>query len=134
MKQTLWAAVAAMASLASAAAASPGSAFPDGEKWLSLVDSGQYAQSWAAAGTLFKTQITASGWEAKVRPLRTNFGPVISRKPGGEKHATQLPGAPDGDYRILTFNTRFAHKQAAVETVVLAHEAAGWRVDGYFIK
>jgi hypothetical protein len=110
------------------------SAEPDATKWLSLVDAGHYAQSWAGAGVLFKSHITAADLESKVKPVRAPLGAVISRSPGAEKEMSQLPGAPDGDYKIVTFNTRFANKAAAVETVVLARESAGWKVDGYFIK
>jgi hypothetical protein len=45
-----------------------------------------------------------------------------------------LPGAPDGDYEVVQFQTSFANKAAANETVVLSLEASGWKVDGYFIR
>jgi hypothetical protein len=48
--------------------------------------------------------------------------------------AKSLPGAPDGDYEVVQFQTRFANKAAATETVVLSREATGWKVDGYFIR
>ena len=118
--------------LAWAAVAAP--AVPDAVRWLTLVDTGHYAESWRDAGALFKSHVTAASWEAQVKPVREPLGAVILRSPGDEKEMSQLPGAPDGDYKIVTFNTRFANKRAAVETVVLAREAAGWKVDGYFIK
>jgi hypothetical protein len=52
----------------------------------------------------------------------------------GDRQTKSLPGAPDGDYDIVRFNTEFANKHGAVETVVLTREAGGWKVDGYFIK
>ena len=42
--------------------------------------------------------------------------------------------APDGQYEVLQFDTDFQNKRSAVETVVLAAEPDGWKVDGYFIK
>jgi len=45
-----------------------------------------------------------------------------------------LPGAPDGQYEMLEFQTSFALKKDATETVVLAREPSGWKVDGYFIR
>jgi hypothetical protein len=52
----------------------------------------------------------------------------------GITRSKSLPGAPDGDYEVVQFQTSFANKAIATETVVLSHEASGWKVDGYFIK
>jgi hypothetical protein len=41
---------------------------------------------------------------------------------------------PDGEYEVVQFETSFANKAAAVETVVLSREKSGWKVDGYFIR
>ena len=38
---------------------------------------------------------------------------------------THLPGAPDGQYLVLQFNTSFAEKKAAVETVTVGLEKDG---------
>jgi hypothetical protein len=59
---------------------------------------------------------------------------MTSRTLTADKRVTSLPGIPDGNYAILKFNTVFAHKRAAVETIALAREASGWRVGGYFIR
>jgi hypothetical protein len=46
-----------------------------------------------------------------------------------------MPGAPDGDYVVMQFDTRFANKQAAVETVTFMQEKHGtWKAVGYYIK
>jgi len=45
-----------------------------------------------------------------------------------------LPGAPAGEYEVIQFQTVFAKRRDAVETVVVAHEGSGWKVNGYFIK
>ena len=54
------------------------------------------------------------------------------------KHAQftkTMPGAPDGEYVILQFDTSFADKKAAIETVTPMKDKDGkWRVAGYFIK
>ena len=48
---------------------------------------------------------------------------------------TSLPGAPDGKYVIIQFDTSFEHKKSTVETVTPMQEADGsWKVSGYFIK
>ena len=68
--------------------------------------------------------------------MRGPLGDLVARKAAGQTYSKTLPGVPDGDYDIVRFNTAFANrfKKAAVETVVLAREAGGWKVDGYFIR
>ena len=81
-----------------------------------------------------RSQVSAALWTSKVEPLRQQLGATSSRMLQTVDRAQSLPGAPPGEYEILQFATDFAHKPGAVETVVLAHESSGWRVDGYFIK
>ena len=102
-------------------------------EWVALLDREQWDKSWETAGTLFKSKITAADWASTVRSVRHPLGGVSSRKLQGAEAASKLPGAPDGEYEILQFDTSFANKEA-IETVVLAREASGWRVDGYFIR
>jgi hypothetical protein len=66
--------------------------------------------------------------------VRGPLGPVVSRTLASVQHMTSAPGAPDGSYAKVQFNTAFAHKRQASETVVLADGPSGWRVDGYFIR
>jgi hypothetical protein len=45
------------------------------------------------------------------------------------------PGAPDGKYVVIRYETSFRNKKAATETVTPMLDADGrWRVSGYFIK
>jgi hypothetical protein len=44
-------------------------------------------------------------------------------------------GAPDGEYVVIQYDTKFDNKAAAVETVTVARGKDGvWRVAGYYIK
>jgi hypothetical protein len=85
---------------------------------------------WAAHAT----PADGADWAKIVKPTRAPLGGAKSRTVASETTTTSLPGAPDGHYQIAKFNTEFAAKHAAVETVVLAEEPGGWKVDGYFIK
>jgi hypothetical protein len=50
-------------------------------------------------------------------------------------YTTQLPGAPDGEYVVLQYDTSFEHKKTAIETVTPVMDKDGkWRVSGYYIK
>ena len=48
---------------------------------------------------------------------------------------TSLPGAPDGEYVVIQFDTSFTNKKVAVETVTPMKDEDGiWRVSGYYVK
>jgi len=102
--------------------------------WVSLVDAKRWDESWSAAGTLFKSQMPQPRWASTIQPVREQLGAVSSRSVKSVTKATSLPGAPDGQYEIVQFETSFASKASATETVVLSNEASGWKVDGYFIR
>lgn len=105
------------------------------EAWVALVDSESYAASWDAAAAAFKTAVTQEQWASAARQARTPFGALQSRTLKSATATTTLPGAPDGDYVVLQFDTAFAAKAAAVETIVTMRETDGaWRVGGYFVK
>ena len=119
-----------IASAAPSASESAGAA----RAWLALVDGYHWNESWSAAGAVLQSHISAADFQAQVQPLRQQLGAVSSRTLETVNKATSLPGVPDGQYEILQFATSFANKAASIETVTLAHEPSGWKVDGYFVK
>ena len=105
------------------------------EQWLHLVDNGSYAESWDQAATYFRNAIKKDDWIRRVKAVREPFGNVISRSIKSQKYTTALPGSPDGKYVVIQFETSFAHKKAAIETITPMVDSNGqWRVSGYFIK
>jgi hypothetical protein len=105
------------------------------EAWLRFVDSGDYSQSWVEASSSFKAAVTEKEWEQKVKAVRGPLGALISRNLKSAEHKTTLPGLPDGQYVVLRYDTTFANKKAAIETVTAMLDKDGhWRVAGYFIK
>jgi Protein of unknown function (DUF4019) len=102
--------------------------------WLALVDRGDYAASWDEAASLFRARIGSADWVGALTAARTPLGPVGERQLLSARHVTELPGVPDGDYVILQFQTGFANKARAIETVTPMLDGAQWRVSGYFIK
>jgi hypothetical protein len=132
MMEALMAALLAVQAGNGAPAAS--AAVAGAEHWVRLVDGGEYGQSWSEAGTLLKSQVRQMDWTGMVEPARKPLGALVSRKLKDETATRSLPGAPDGDYDVVRFDTSFASGGARVETLVLAHEPTGWKVDGYFIK
>lgn len=105
------------------------------EAWLTLVDAGQYANSWDQAAEFFKAAVTKNQWLHALNSTRDPLGKVVSRKLKSATYTKTLPGAPDGEYVVLQYDTSFEHKQSAVETITPMLDKDGkWRVSGYFIK
>lgn len=105
------------------------------DAWLRLVDSGQYAESWEEAAELFRNAVSQKNWEKSTEVFRKPLGTLVSRELKAAHYTTSAPGAPDGQYVIIQYNTSFANKKSAVETVTPMMDKDGkWRVSGYFIK
>ena len=105
------------------------------EQWLALVDAGNYAGSWTEAAGFFKNAVTQEKWVQSLKAVREPLGKLISRTVKSTTYATSLPGAPDGEYVVVQFETSFENKKSAIETVTPTLEKDGkWRVSGYFIK
>ena len=104
-------------------------------KWLAGVDEGKYADSWNHAADYFKNAVTKAQWEQSLQSVRKPLGKLISRSIKDATHTTSLPGAPDGEYVVIQFQTSFENKKSAIETVTPMLDPDGvWRVSGYFIK
>ena len=105
------------------------------EKWLRIVDKGKYSESWGKASEYFKQAVTQDQWEQAVQAVREPLGKLISRKVKSATYTTSLPGAPDGQYIVIQFNTSFENKKSGMETVTPMLDKDGvWRVSGYYIK
>ncbi|MGC2540885.1 MAG: DUF4019 domain-containing protein, partial [Candidatus Sulfotelmatobacter sp.] len=105
------------------------------ESWLALVDSGKYAQSWQEAAPLFKAAVSNEQWQRALEASRDPLGKLLSRKLKSARYTKTLPGAPDGEYVVIQFDSSFEHKQSAVETVTPMLDKDGkWKVSGYYIK
>jgi hypothetical protein len=107
-------------------------AIASAQTWVALVDGEKYSRSWEEAAAVAKAAVNQPAWETSIRAART---PLVSRKLKSAKATTALPGAPDGSYVVIQFDTVFEHKAVAVETITPMLEKDGqWRVSGYYIK
>lgn len=105
------------------------------QQWLALIDAGQYALSWQESAAYFRNAVTEDRWEQLLNATRQPLGGLISREVKSAVYKTSLPGAPDGEYVVIRFETSFANKKSAIETVTPMFEKnGGWRVSGYYVK
>jgi hypothetical protein len=104
-------------------------------EWLALADAGDAAASWAAAARLFRDAVPEDQWGHALSAARRPLGAVQKRTLHAAHPATELPGAPDGQYVVFEFHTQFERKRAAVETVSPMRDEDGqWRVSGYYVR
>jgi hypothetical protein len=105
------------------------------EKWLEIVDEGKYGESWDEAASIFRKVLSQELWLQKVTAVRPGYGKVLERNLQTQNYRTVVPGAPEGEYVIIQFQTTFENKASTVETITPYKEKDGtWRVSGYFIK
>ena len=84
--------------------------------WLVMIDANDYGKSWDEAAEFFKASISKTIWVDSIRGIRPSLGLLISRTLTSAVYATSLPGAPDGEYVVIRFSTRFANKKSSQKT------------------
>lgn len=105
------------------------------EQWLAKVDAADYAQSWEAAATELRKLVAKSQWEFGLQAARGPMGVVQSRKVRTAAYTRSLPGAVDGEYVVIQYDTRFENHPLATEVVIPMREKDGsWKVSGYSVR
>ncbi|MDQ3748894.1 MAG: DUF4019 domain-containing protein, partial [Acidobacteriota bacterium] len=111
------------------------SAVTAAEHWLALIDNDDADESWNQAASLFKTAVTSEQWKSSLDAAQAPLGKVVSRKLKSKQYAKELPGAPDGEYVVIEYETFFEKKKNGTETIVPMKDTDGeWRISGYFVK
>lgn len=104
-------------------------------RWLAQADAGDGAASWQQAAPAFQAALDQGAWTTALQRARQPFGTLVARKLKSSQFTFTLPGAPDGAYWVIQYDSAFEHKAHAVETVVAARGPdQQWRVSGYFIR
>ena len=128
-------AICLLSSAAPALEAEEAAALRAARAWLTVVDGGDYDGSWQAAASYFRTAVSQRQWRHALGGVRQPLGNVLTRELESATYATELPGAPDGEYVVIQFTTSFENKRVAIETVTpMLEDDGSWLVAGYFIK
>ncbi len=98
-------------------------------QWLALVDGGKYAESWGESAQMFRAAVTKEKWQESLTAVRKPLGKLVSRSVKAKQYTRSLPGAPDGEYVVIQYDTSFENKKSAVENRY-SHAGQGWEVEG----
>jgi hypothetical protein len=110
-------------------------ALESAEQWLRLIDENEIGESWKQAALMFRNAVTVEEWESSVAAAQKFIGKPLSRKLKSKRYVEELPGAPDGEYVVIEYETSFQNKKSGSETVTPMKDPDGqWRVVGYFVK
>ncbi|MGB9628456.1 MAG: DUF4019 domain-containing protein [Thermodesulfobacteriota bacterium] len=110
------------------------SAISSATEWLNLVDEGRYEKSWEESASLFKIEVSRDKWLGLLKDNRFPLGKVLTRKLKLKHYTKSMPGAPDGDYVVLQYETTFEKKPSTLETITPMLDKDGkWRVMNYYI-
>jgi opacity protein-like surface antigen len=116
------------------------------ESWLKTVDAGDYAASWSQASAALKAAVKQPEWGQVAAGIRTPLGKVVSRKVKSREYTENGPTtrviggrvyswSGRGKCVILQFETAFANKASATETVIPVPDPDGvWRVSAYSVR
>lgn len=105
------------------------------QDWLELIDRGDASESYKRAAGLFKAAVSPEQWQSSLAAAQAPLGRPLTRSLKSSRYAEELPGAPDGKYYVIEYDTAFERKQKGVETVVpMLDEDGVWRVSGYFVR
>ena len=103
--------------------------------WLTQIDTAKYLEAWKGFSPFFQERMTFEKWQQQIQSARSIFGNLITRKLQSSNFATTMPGAPDGNYAIIQYDTAFEKKKNAIETITLLHGKDNkWGLTGYYIK
>src|SRR3954454_25248090 len=97
------------------------------ERWLALLDSGDYEEAFEWEAQDFRMTRAQKQFVRYMQARRQPFGKELGRKAIGSQPAQKLAGVPEGNYMGVIFKTAFENKHETAERVILVRQTIGWR-------
>lgn len=105
------------------------------ERWLHFIDEGDSAKSWGTTASIFRAVVPLEKWQTSLEAVQATVGKPLSRTLKSAQYTHEIPGAPDGDYVCIEYETTFEHKQHGLETITPVKDSDGeWRVTAYYVS
>ena len=104
------------------------------KQWLTLVDDGNSAEAWKQVAPQWKAKIAQDQFVRMLTTVRGPLGAMTSRSLKAVNLVRTLPGMRDGQYTVVRFDSAFAHKAQAQETVTLISDNGAWSVVDYRVE
>ncbi len=102
-------------------------------QWLTLVDDGNYADAFKQMAASAK-KAGEQCWADKTKSVREPLGAMSSRTLKDIQLSRTRPGMRDGQNATVRYETSFAKRGLATETLVLVSEDGGWSAVRYSIN
>lgn len=103
------------------------------DKFLTLLDRGNYVGAWESSATIFKNSVTREDWDTQIGRVRGALGKAKTRTQRDAVNQKDPSNHPPGEYVLITFESGF-ERDDVLETLVLFRQDKEWLLAGYFIK
>lgn len=101
--------------------------------WLESLDTRRYAESWANMSQVMRAGHNREDWVREVGTPRESLGKPLMRELRSADYATEVRGAPKGEYVTVVYLTQYSHAPPVQETILLMMEDQRWRVAAYAV-
>lgn len=98
------------------------------------IDLGDVENAYDQASPLLRLTTERQQWITAVERSQAILGTVEERTLTAVRSVTTFPYLPDGDYRLVQFTARTAHKSEAKEIILLKQDNGWWQVCDYTIR
>lgn len=115
--------------------AAQSAATTEAEAWLALLDGGRFEESWAAAAPFLQERAPRGTWVQSGESMKASLGKRLSRKQVALLETANMPSGPTGRYVVVEYQSKFARKPVAFESVTeMLCDDGKWRVAGYAVR
>jgi len=99
--------------------------------WTTMIDGGQYEQSYNASSDTLRQKIDQNKWSVLLKTFRDSWGPVVTRKETNHVFRPNGFEGADGQFLVITYDTSFQKVGDLMEVVVMRWEGGQWKGAGY---
>jgi len=107
----------------------------EAEAWLALLDGGRFEESWAEAAPFLQERAPRGTWMQSGESMKASLGKRLARKQVALLETANIPSGPTGRYVVVEYQSKFARKPVAFESVTeMLCDDGKWRVAGYAVR